>query len=338
MADKIEVEGEVEGQGMVAEFSAAKDYAAAGLPTGEAPVEDKPKEPEEKAPEEKPEGKQDEKVAKRVPLHEAEKIPAIEKVAAEWGWLPEKSYTPKLDRDGKPRPWVSAEEFIRNVRQVNKIDENEHLRKDIKDIKKTVGEYKVFSDKAHAAELAKLKKQLEERRSDAIRDMDEPLVDEIDKEISDVDVESAKVDDAAQAEKAKAEDQAAVKTWQEEHAWYEDDAQLAIYADRYAENARAKMPDAPFSEILVIVDEKMTKHLPGTEEPAADPPPKKAAQKLSVPSVEAGAVNASGDDQQAGSISYSDLPKQAQEMCDRFVAMTPGFTRQDYLKGYQSQG
>jgi len=319
-----------EEQEMVTEFPAVNDYKAAGISTGVVPVS----QPEEK-PEEKP--------AERVPLHKAEEKPApaerpvIEKVAIDFGWLPEEKYKPRPDSDGKKRPFISAEEFVRNIRQVNKLEENERLHKEIKEIKKTVGEYKVFTDKAHATELAKVRKELEEQRSDAIRDMDEPLVDEIDKKINDVDGEAAKANGATNADAAKAEDQEALTAWQEKNTWYDDDAQLAMYADRYAENARAKYPDKPFNEILVTVDEKMQKHMPKTEEPATGTPPKKEGHKLNAPPVETGASNASGDGSHANTMTYSDLPDIAKTMCDRFVATTPGFTREQYLKDYQSQ-
>ena len=207
------------------------------------------------------------------------------------GWTPEADYKPKLDKDGNPRPFVGAEEFVRNIRQVNKIEENERLHREIKEIKNTVGEFKKFTDKSHAAEVAKLKQELQEKRSAAISDMDEVLVDELDKQIKEADAEGSDTEGATVSDNDIADDQAALGTWQEKNTWYEDDAQLAGYADRYCQNERAKHPDKPFAEILVTVDEKMQKHFPKTES--------KARQTMNAPAVETGASNASGTGAQA---------------------------------------
>jgi len=176
-----------------------------------------------------------------------EKKDALEELAREMGWIP--------PEDGSENITDDARTFIKNTVDINKkqrvtIDRLENSLDTIKrDVKKTME----HQTKVAQQEIEKLKKELQQKKREAITDGDVQAVEKIDEEIDKLD------DEAEDAGDTKEQDPLYI-TWLEDNPWYDKDSEeynkdLQKYADKVASEYEGD--NIPLKTIFKIVDKEI---------------------------------------------------------------------------------
>lgn len=251
----------------------------------------------------------------------ADDAAAVEAQARTQGWRPKDEYEKLTGAD--PKKWVDAATFIERGEKSLPIirDQNRKLTAEMKEMKDLVRDVlanqKASNDRAVSEALTKLQS---EKRT-AVEEADPVKVEAIDKQI----------DTLKAGTKEKTETKASTNdlppefaAWERTNKWFRDDPMLqriavAQYDVVSVDPETADLPDA---EKLKLVSAEVRKRYP---EKFSNPNRKNAAMVES-----GGNGNARGN----GKHSFSDLPAEAQTMCERLVKQKV-VTREQYLANYQ---
>lgn len=271
----------------------------------------------------------------------SDEVSQIEVEARRDGWVPEEEYR------GPKEQWVDAETFVERGRQINPIlrANNERLKKELEterkkheselnSIKSSVEEFKQFQKEAYERKVqgyeAELR-QLRAARSEATVQEDHEKAAEIDERIDEVKEKVAEAKENLKEkpieEKKEAPAQIApeLQTWLNSNPWYGD-------ADNYLEETelvtalgasiRKKFPNITGKAFLDKLDEKIEERLPDLR-----------GSSKKGPSVE-GTSHSKLSGGAGKKHSYENLPADAKEACDRFVA-SKLMTKEEYLANYE---
>lgn len=192
------------------------------------------------------------------PVKEAE-----EAKARAGGWVPKDEWKGDPD-DWKPAKYFNeVGEFFSTMKQQNATIQN---------LQKQLDEMAKFQTAAVKAERAKVYKELEAQKIEALQDADYEKVARIDEEIMNRKT-SDLVEDTAKAEKktpAKTdeepqptpEDTAAMESFLANNKWYQSDAELTDYADVVGLGFRAKNPNVTAAEVFKYAENAVKKAFP----------------------------------------------------------------------------
>lgn len=222
----------------------------------------------------------------------ADKADPVEAVAVELGWNPD------FEGDGK----VDAKTYILKSREIQDTM-REHIKEQkgqLHELSDSVTALKTHNEKVYKAEVTRLKTELEDlrrERREAIEEGDVDKVDELDERIDGVEESITKPDE-------KPRSTAEFDAWIADNKWYEEDAELAAYADAIASENRG----APFARVAALVDRKVKEMFPD-KFPAATP------QKQKSPSP----VEESGTRPQGAKFTKADLSEGQKTIMAQFV-------------------
>ena len=246
----------------------------------------------------------------------------IELEAARMGHIP-------LDQwRGDPEDWTDAEAFVKrgreimpmlrknNERLLSKLAEQERER--IED-RKTFEEFRKFQEQALEKQKAEALAQLRAARKEAIATGDGEAFDQADERIRRI--------ESVQEEKREAVQKPAAnpifEKWMERNDWFTKDPALRAVADSLVDVIRADgVYDVGTPEFL----EEVTRRVRAVSPNKFQNPARQAAAAVESPAPRA---------RKPGGKTYDDLPAEAKKLCDDFVKVIPGYTREKYVLNYQ---
>ena len=231
-------------------------------------------------------------------LAEEPKEPSdLEKLAIEEGWSPKDKWR------GDPEKWTDAASFIRNGRQILKTTLSKQDAK-LEEVSQTIKEFAVHHQKNKEAEYKRALADLKAQQKQAVRDGDEDAFEAIDGKIEELNKE---VKTASEKPKDSPDEDPNFKAWWPKNDWYgpDGDPEMTVYAETtLAPVLNRKYQGAEFYEKLTeAIKKKFPEHF-------ENPNRKKA------PAVEGGGSMGGG---KSNGQSYSDLPPEAKQACDRYI-------------------
>lgn len=227
----------------------------------------------------------------------ADKADPVEAVAVELGWNPD------FEGDGK----VDAKTYILKSREIQDTM-REHIKEQkgqLHELADSVTALKTHNEKVYKAEVTRLKTELEDlrrERREAIEEGDVDKVDELDERIDGVEESITKPDE-------KPRSTAEFDAWIADNKWYDEDDEMAAYADAIASENRG----APFARVAALVDRKVKEMFP--DKFAEQTTPAATPQKQKSPSP----VEESGTRPQVAKFTKADLSEGQKAIMAQFV-------------------
>ena len=269
----------------------------------------------------------------------------LEARARRMGWMPEEKYR------GPKHNWLPADAFIEKIeaeapirnerlrtqdeiirKQQSKIDEIEKLSKEQSEM---LRELVSKTSSAEERGYARMRKDLEDRRTAAVSEADTDGFNRIQRELDDL--EKAKPatkkasedggDNKTTTKPDKPQPGPEVQQWMTENRWFnpnDPDDDVSIYAIQQDAKIGRKSAHLSVSERLDKVKEAVEKRFPEQFENAS----RRAPPAVSGPS---GHVNGKGKKGK----SFADLDEHAKTAFQKIKARTPGYTVEEYLKAYR---
>jgi len=222
-------------------------------------------------------------------------------LASQQGWVDQDSY--------KAENWKSAKQFLADGEKHAAAlkQRNEKLSAQVSDLQSTmtelVADQASQKDKAVKKAIDALKKQ----KVEAINDSDGETAVKIDEEIDKL--------------KEQAKPNPAFDRWIAENPWYDDNPELRMEADFYA-NLYAGSKQSP-EKVYAAVAKRIKRDFPDSFEN----PHKKEPASMS--------GSSHSKTPSSNGKSFNDLPADAKQACERFIATIPKFTKEKYLATYE---
>ena len=263
--------------------------------------------------------------------------PQIEKEARLFGWVPKEEFR------GSESDWVDADVFVKRGKEINPIlrKNNELLMKkldekakEIDSIKADVETFKKFQKESFerkAAEYEVQIAQLKTKKRDAIAAGDGDLVVDIDDQIDSLKEaqREAKEESKKKPEEPKqTEAQVSVpedpelQGWLGRNTWFGEDTEMTDVANGLGTAVRRQFPHLTGRAFLDKLDEKIVEYFP---------------HKVLGKKAKGSAVDTTGNVRggtSSGKKSYDNLPNDAKEACDRFIANGWIKSKQEYVDNY----
>lgn len=179
---------------------------------------------------------------------DADKADPVEALAVELGWNPD------FEGDGK----VDAKTYILKSREIQDTM-REHIKEQKaqqRELSESVAALKAHNEKVYKAEVSRLKdelKELKRERREAIEEGDADKVEELDERIGGVEKSMTQPET-----KEKPRSTAEFDAWIVDNKWYEEDPEMAAYADTIASENKG----APFARVAALVDRKVKEMFP----------------------------------------------------------------------------
>ena len=263
--------------------------------------------------------------------------PQVEKEARLFGWVPKEEFR------GSESDWVDADVFVKRGKEINPIlrKNNELLMKkldekakEIDSIKADVETFKKFQKESFerkAVEYEAQIAQLKTKKRDAIAAGDGDLVVDIDDQIDslkeaqrEAKEESKKKPEPPKQTEAQASvpDDPELQSWLGRNQWFGQDQEMTDMANGLGTSVRKQFPHLTGRAFLDKLDEKIVEYFP---------------QKVLGPKAKGSAVDSTGNVRggtSSGKKSYDNLPNDAKEACDRFIANGWIKSKQEYVDSY----
>jgi hypothetical protein len=264
--------------------------------------------------------------------------PQVEKEARIFGWVPKDEFR------GSEDDWVDADVFVKRGKEINPIlrKNNELLlkkleekSKEIDGIKASVEEFKQFQKESFERKAAEYEVQiaaLKTKKREAIAAGDGDSVVDIDDQIDELKEaqrEAKKEATKKPEEPPKTEAQASVpedpelQSWLGRNQWFGSDTEMTDMANGLGASVRKQFPHLTGRAFLDKLDEKIVEYFPH----------KVLGNKSKGSAVDSGATGVRGGSA-SGKKSYDNLPQDAKEACDRFIANGWIKSKQEYVDSY----
>ena len=262
--------------------------------------------------------------------------PQVEKEARLFGWVPKEEFR------GSETDWVDAEVFVKRGKEINPIlrKNNELLMKkldekakEIDSIKASVEEFKKFQKESferkaaeYEIELAALKTKKREAiaagNGDLVVDLDDQI-DEIKEAQKEVKKEAEKKPEPTKTEaQVSVPEDPELQGWLGRNTWFGEDTEMTDVANGLGASVRRQFPHLTGRAFLDKLDEKIVEYFP---------------HKVLGNKAKGSAVDSTGNVRSGGGSgkkSYDNLPADAKEACDRFIANGWIKSKQEYVDTY----
>lgn len=262
--------------------------------------------------------------------------PQVEKEARLFGWVPKEEFR------GSETDWVDAEVFVKRGKEINPIlrKNNELLMKkldekakEIDSIKASVEEFKKFQKESFERKAAEYEIELaalKTKKREAIAAGDGDKVVDIDDQIDSLKEaqKEAKKEAEKKPEPTKTEAQVSVpedpelQGWLGRNTWFGEDTEMTDVANGLGASVRRQFPHLTGRAFLDKLDEKIVEYFP---------------HKVLGNKAKGSAVDSTGNVRSGGGSgkkSYDNLPADAKEACDRFIANGWIKSKQEYVDTY----
>jgi hypothetical protein len=205
---------------------------------------------------------------------DAPQLSEIEQDAYKEGWRPEAEF------GGDKSKWIPADEFMRRKPLFSKIDElkseNYHTRKELQEVKKTLGQLATHHKQVREVEYQRALKELQVARRDAMEDRDHDAVIALEDKIDQVKEQKKEFEqELKQDQQAQAQPTPEYVEWIKSNEWYLQDQEMHGDADGFALSFIQKKPQATPSEVYAHVSQRIKKAYPekfGGTQPVSSTP------------------------------------------------------------------
>jgi hypothetical protein len=242
---------------------------------------------------------------------DAPQLSEVESRAHEQGWVPQDQWT------GDPDQWRPAKEFLDRGELFKKIDEQ---KRELKQLKHAMEEFGKHHAKVREVEFQRALNTLKAQKKAALEDGDHDAVVELDDRIAET-KEAAKeaAAEAARPAPQQTEPNEAFVRWQTRNPWYGSNRAMKGAADEIARDMVMKGEQDPMV-ILAAVDREIRKEFP---------------EKFENPNRQkAGAVEGSTKRSSTREDS-SDMSDAERQIMNKILRVTPGLTKEQYLKEFK---
>jgi len=254
---------------------------------------------------------------------------AVEEIARSMGWVDKENF----DDDDGTKKYVDAKTFILNASQIahDAKRETAKVRKDLQEIKKTMNSFRKHQQDIIDAEVQEKMNTLEQEKVEAIKEGSVEEVKKIDEKIN-------KIQKTTETQKETIpEIRPEVVEWQDRNDWYGEggDPEMTAYADLLSNRYKGDDID----EMLEYVDKGVKKVFGGNNKnidktkqdtDIKDTKEETNKEKPKVAAVES-TVNVKKDKAGNKKVTYKDLTRDQQTVCDRFVDLGV-MTREEYVE------
>lgn len=231
----------------------------------------------------------------------------IELKAIDQGWIPKEEF------DGDPSEFIDAPEFVRRGELFEKI---ERQSKELKALRQGHEALRQHHLKVKETEFERALKALRNERKQAMIAGDTEHALALEDKIEDLQADKQLVmEEARQAEVQEVEEgySPQMQSWVERNSWYETNDTMRAAADALGFKFH-KAGNSP-EKVLELVEKEIRKEF---------------AHKFTRPAPRAQAVEPSS--RSGGSKDSFRLSAEEEQMMQKIVAVTPGFTKEDYIK------
>lgn len=265
-----------------------------------------------------------------------------EKEAWNEGWRKGKLFK-GLNKDGTPRPEISAKEFLARRKEIAPIN-NERTRTLAREkaetdkrnaaLEKQVQELIAYNKTREEREVKHSQSQLEKMEEEAILEGDVERVKALRRQMADVEKTKFTFSEPTQPQQQPRISQDEVdlfKDWQAVNTWFVKDVKLQSYADKMFDELTAENPRLSTGQKLEMISEEVEQRFSDKINLTHQRKP------ISVASGVRGMRPA-----QAKTISYNEVPVEARAMCEGFIKrdkMNPDQAkklRAEYVKEYSN--
>lgn len=243
--------------------------------------------------------------------------PEAEKTATRFGWKPEAEWT------GEPDSWVDAETFLSRGKEYNGFlrKENDRLNGRLSDLEKSMQEFAAHHKKVAENAYKQAVQDLKDARKEAIRTGDAEAQLELEDKLEELKQNPPVVEaqnDAPRAKQVSPENREVFDAWTERNPWFGPNKEATEFANDIGSALTGKVTGVEF---LKRVERAVRAEFPQL---FTNP------NRSSAGAVDTGSVNspASGKGK-----TYSDLPPEAKQACDKFVK-NKWTTREQYVKEF----
>lgn len=235
----------------------------------------------------------------------------VEQQARNYGWTPLEQFK------GDPEKWLPAEAFVERGKEIMPIlrknnerleTEVANLRRDIKDAQEAAAEFRKYHTEVEERTYKRALADLKAQKVEALAESKFEAVVQLDDAITELEKGAPKPIAAAPKPAADPTQDPIYRGWAEEHSsWLGTDKERTAYATAAAQYVRAMEPTLVGRAFLDKVAEEVEAKFPRET-------PSKTSK------VEGGTRGTN----RSGGKTFSDLPTEAREACDRFGSKMVG--------------
>jgi len=181
-----------------------------------------------------------------------QEVDPFEAKAREMGWRPKEDFV------GDEADFIDAKEYVRRKPLFDKI---EYQSKQLKDLRRSVDEFKQHFNKVRETEYKRALDALKAERSTAVREGDGEKFEAIDTQIKAVEAEVQEIREShATAPQQTGEDAQEFQTWKRANGWYQKDSEMTEFADALGVSLHRKGLSP--NEVLQQVEARVKKAFP----------------------------------------------------------------------------
>lgn len=237
---------------------------------------------------------------------EQKEYSAIELEAIEQGWIPKEEF------DGDPDKFIDAPEFVRRGELFRKI---ETQSKELKAVRQALEAFKIHHSKVKEAEYNRALKALQDQRKQAFLDGEHERAFAIEEKIDEVKEEKQRIMEEAQ--QPVVEDTGYTEqfqSWVERNSWYETNDVMRAAADALGVklHRQGNSPEVVLEKVEKAIREEFAHKFKG---------PKAGT------STQVEAPTRSGTKTDSFKLSAEE-----ERIMNKIIAVTPGYTREQYIK------
>lgn len=254
--------------------------------------------------------------------NEGVEIPGeVEDRAKRMGWVPKDKFK------GDEERWVPADKFLERGEtelpimreRIKKMDGTiANLNKTIKDMRHTFGEFQEFQKNSETRAYNKALKDILEKQKEAVKHQDEDAFEKLEAERAELE----KPTQVATPPVEDAEAEEIFNEWKLDNEWFDKDSEMqqyAVHVAKFIEDNKGKDGMDLYNEVTKEVKLRFPEKF---ENKNRNEPPAVVGAESEVPPPK-------------GKKTFGNLPKEAQEACNKFVKTIPGYTKEEYLKSYE---
>ena len=183
-------------------------------------------------------------------------VSKYETQAIEMGWRPETEW------EGDPEDFVPAKEYVQRKSFYDRISAQSG---EIKELKKTLGEFSEHFKKVEDYTRKQVLEELKTAKKNALLDGNADEVIRIDEAITDFKVHEKELERQKEAKKVEADSNGLhpdFVTWQNANQWYQTDAEMTRYANMRAKGYVEEYGDNSPDKVLSFVEKEVRARFP----------------------------------------------------------------------------
>lgn len=234
----------------------------------------------------------------------------IQLKAIDQGWIPKEEF------DGDPEAFIDAAEFVRRGELFEKIEKQS---KQLKAVREALEAFRIHHSKVKENEYQRALKNLQDARKEAMLGGDTERALALEEKIDEVKAEKQQIVDEAKEPIVKDEDDSynpQFQSWVDRNPWYETNRVMRKTADALGLDLH-QAGHSP-EEVLKLVEREIRKEFPHKFTGAGN------ARRPAAVEASTRGTGKNRDD--------VELTSEEAEMMRKIVAVTPGFTEEQYKK------